>query len=206
MTAARVEHLEISGRPEAWRDLGLLVAADGLVPFLFTSLRIRSSDAGGTGLVGWALSGIDPSVDEIDGLPTTVVDATDPVLAEHPNGATELDHVVVLTSSLERTCDAVEAATGSPLKRVREVGTMRQGFHRVGSGGLIVEVVERPEVTDPHAVFWGVVVNVTDLDAAVERIGSERIGDPKDAVQPGRRIATVRESAGLGLPVAFMSH
>ena len=82
---------------------------------------------------------------------------------------------------------------------------MRQGFHRVGSGGLIVEVVERPEVTDAHATFWGVVLIVADLDAAVELIGSDRIGAPKDAVQPGRRIATVRGSAGLGTPVALMS-
>ena len=36
------------------------------------------------------------------------------------------------------------------------------------------------------------------------RLGDD-LGAPRDAVQPGRRIATVRESAGLGVPVAFMS-
>jgi hypothetical protein len=31
------------------------------------------------------------------------------------------------------------------------------------------------------------------------------LGDIRDAVQPGRRIATVRREAGLGVPVALMT-
>jgi hypothetical protein len=31
------------------------------------------------------------------------------------------------------------------------------------------------------------------------------VGPIRDAVQPGRRIATVRRSAGLSVPVALMS-
>ena len=122
---------------------------------------------------------------------------------EHPIGAIGLDHVVVTTDSLERTCTAIEAATGAPLKRVREVGEMRQGFHRIG--GLIVEVVERAGLPVAPAWFWGLVLNVEDLDAAAERIGPDAISDPRPAVQPGRSIATLRESAGLGLPVALMT-
>jgi hypothetical protein len=82
---------------------------------------------------------------------------------------------------------------------------MRQGFHRIGSGGLIVELVERPEIPDGPAVFWGLVVNVDDLDVACAVIGPDLVSAPKDAVQPGRRIATVRTEAGLGLPVALMT-
>ena len=37
------------------------------------------------------------------------------------------------------------------------------------------------------------------------RIGDDRIGAPRDAVQPGRRIATIGEGAGLGVPVALMT-
>ena len=111
----------------------------------------------------------------------------------------------MLTGSLDRTCGAIEDATGAPLKRVRELGEIRQGFHRLGRGGLIVEVVERPEVGDDPASFWGVVINVDDLDAATAVAGPDLIGAAKDAVQPGRRIATVRSEAGLGLPVALMS-
>lgn len=204
---ATVEWLEIGGDADAWRSLGLVVAADGLVPLHGTSLRIVDPSRG-EGLVGWALSGVDVSRDGTDvdgGLPTSVVEATDPVFAAHELGASGLDHVVVMTRDLERTTDAIAAATGCDLKRVREVGTMRQGFHRIGRGGLIVEVVERPEIEEGRARFWGLVLNVDDLDAACERIGSDRISAPKDAVQPGRRIATVSSDAGLGLPVALMT-
>jgi hypothetical protein len=199
---ARVEWLTIGGDAMRWRALGLTVGGDGLVPFLFASLRIVDGEPG---VQGWALSGIDPAIRDIDGLPTTVVDASPPAIAQHANGAVELDHVVVLTGSLERTCGAIADATSAPLKRVRELGDTRQGFHRIGRGGLIVEVVERGEVGDDAASFWGVVINVSDLDAALDLAGPELVGPAKDAVQSGRRIATVRNEAGLGLPVAMMS-
>lgn len=204
---ALVEWLEIGGDAEAWRSLGLVVSETGLVPLHGTSLKIVDQ-ANGVGLVGWAMSGVDASIDgtSIDGgLPTRVVDAAGPVFAQHEVGASGLDHVVVMTRDLNRTTDAIAAATGCELKRIREVGSMRQGFHRIGQGGLIVEVVERPEVEDGPAGFWGLVLNVDDLDAACERIGEGRISAPKDAVQPGRRIATLSKDVGLGLPVALMT-
>ena len=82
---------------------------------------------------------------------------------------------------------------------------MRQGFHRLGRGGLIVEVVSLPELPEGPARFWGVVLNVDDLDMACARIGADRVSLPKDAVQPGRRIATISAAVGLGLPVALMT-
>jgi hypothetical protein len=33
----------------------------------------------------------------------------------------------------------------------------------------------------------------------------EKLGEVHDAVQPGRRIATVRREAGLGVPVALIT-
>jgi len=38
----------------------------------------------------------------------------------------------------------------------------------------------------------------------VEMLGAHA-GEPRAAVQPGRRIATVRRSAGLTVPLALMS-
>ena len=205
--ACRVEWLEIAGNAASWRSIGLVVGEDGMIPLYGTSLRIVGEDRG-TGLVGWALSGVDTALDGSlvdDGLPTSVVDPAGPVFAQHDLGAIGLDHVVVMSADLDRTSQAIDSATGCELRRVRELGSMRQGFHRMGSGGLIVEIVERPEVPEGPATFWGVVVNVEDLDGACERIGTDLISDPKDAVQPGRRIATVREEVGLGLPVALMT-
>lgn len=204
MADARAELLEVSGPADRWRALGLTVMADGTIPFLFASLAVTDA-TDRDGIVGWAISGIDPDVTDIDGLPTRVVDARVPTLADHPNGAVEVDHVVVTTGSLERTSDAITAATGCELRRVRDLGHSRQGFHRLGRGGLIVEIVERPEIDDSHASFWGLVLNVGDLDAALTLLGPDLVGEAKDAVQPGRRIATVRREAGLAMPLALMS-
>jgi len=115
---------------------------------------------------------------------------------------------VVLTPDLERTSASIAEATGHELRRVREVGSMRQGFHRIGERGhlgLIVELVQRPDIEPGPAAFWGIVLIVDDLDAAYDLIGPDRVSAPKDAVQPGRRIATLRADAGLDIPVALMT-
>ena len=110
-----------------------------------------------------------------------------------------------MTSSLETVSGAVADATGCALKRTRELGTITQGFHRIGRGGLIVEIVEHPDYDRGAAEFWGLVINVDDLDAACALLGPERVSEPKDAVQPGRRIATIRSEVGLGTAVALMT-
>jgi hypothetical protein len=201
----KVEWLTVAGDADAWRSIGLTVTADGLIPLVGTSIRIVPvADGDPTGIVGWALSGGDEAID-IDGLATEVVAPATPVYADHPLGASGLDHLVVSTADLERTSGAISATTGCELKRIREVGSMRQGFHRIGRGGLIVELVERPDLPAGPATFWGLVLIVDDLDAAYELLGADRISAPKDAVQPGRRIATIRSEVGLGLPVALMT-
>jgi hypothetical protein len=219
----RVEWLTVSGDPACWRSLGFVVTDDGLLPLHGTSLRIvpsvdpadppaqmsATSSTASSGLTAWSVSGLDlepGATADLDGLSTNSVAPMSPVYADHPIGATGLDHVVVMTSDLERTSAAIADATGCELKRIREIGSMRQGFHRIGRGGLIVELVERPEIPDGPAAFWGLVVIVDDLDVACELLGPDRISAPKDAVQPGRRIATIRSDAGLGLPVALMTN
>jgi hypothetical protein len=202
----KVEWLTVAGDADAWRSIGLTVTADGLIPLVGTSIRLVPAAARDSiGIVGWALSGARDTTD-IDGLETEVVEPARPVYADHPLGASGLDHVVVSTADLERTSGEIAEATGCELKRIREVGSMRQGFHRIGRGGLIVELVERPDLPAGPATFWGLVLIVDDLDAANELLGADRISAPKDAVQPGRRIATVRAEVGLGLPVALMTH
>jgi hypothetical protein len=207
----KVEWLAVVGDADTWRSLGLTVTDDGMIPLVGASIRLvsGSGDPGGSGIVGWALSGVagaSGGAVDVDGLATEVVAPSAPVYADHPLGASGLDHVVVSTADLERTSAAIAEVTGCELKRIREVGTMRQGFHRIGRGGLIVELVERPDLPEGPASFWGLVLIVEDLDAACELIGADRISPPKDAVQPGRRIATIRADVGLGLPVALMTH
>jgi hypothetical protein len=102
---------------------------------------------------------------------------------------------------------------GLDLRRVREqptpAGAPRQAFFRLGAEILELvaepdDVVERSGGRERPAHFWGLALRVSDLERTVEGLG-EHAGTIRDAVQPGRRIATVRRSAGLTIPIALMS-
>jgi len=167
--------------PEAWERLGFAVE-DGIVAL--GEERVHLTGRGG-GILEVRAPGV--AADDPDGLPLQRGQTPSGwSRVAHPNGATVVDHVVVLTGSLERTVAALQAA-GLDLRRT--AGTM--AFLRLGS--YILEVVERGG--DP-ARFWGLVVVVPDPGAV------PGAGPAKDAVQPGRRIATV---TGLGTELAFMS-
>ena len=185
--AVKVEWLTVAGDADTWRSIGLTVTDDGLIPLIGTSIRVVPGADGGSGVIGWTLSGEgldgDPEFD-VDGLRTGVVDAADPTFAADQLGVSSLDHVVVTTPDLERTSTAIAEATGCDLKRIRDLGAMRQGFHRIGRGGLIVELVERPDVPPGPASFWGLVLIVDDIDAACALIGDDRVSPPKNAVSP----------------------
>jgi hypothetical protein len=199
-----VVELVVAAEPAAWRAAGFDVGADGTC--MLADIRLHLTGTGGiNGMTAWVLADApDPMVRDIDGLATAHASADDPVIATvHPNGVTSIDQVVVNTPDLERTCAAIEAVTAAPLKRIREAGAMRQGFHRLGS--LIIEVVSHPGVVGDHAKFWGLALNADDLDAMYAQCGDAAMSAPKDAVQTGRRIASFRESGGLGLPVAVMT-
>lgn len=205
MTAS-IDELKVADEPGPWAALGFAVEGDVCV---LGEVRIRLAGAdSGQGLVGWSLRGF--GSDELDGLPTSGSDREPPTEAlPHPNGITILDHVVAFTPALDRTVGALRGA-GLDLRRVREeptpAGAPRQAFFRVG--GAILEVVQQPaemiEVADGPAFFWGLAFVAPDLDATVAALG-DAAGEPRDAVQPGRRIATLGRSAGLSVPVALMS-
>jgi hypothetical protein len=191
--------LTVGGPVQPWIDFGLPVDARSEV--VVAGLRLIIDPDRPPGLVAWAGEGV--LVSDIDGIPTGMRDAPGDDTPGSLLSVMAWDHVVVMTNDLERTCAAIEACTHAPLKRIREAGPIRQGFHRWGR--TIIEVVESSQVTAGSAALWGLVWTVADLDAEVERLGPDRISPPKAAVQPGRRIATVRASAGLGVPVALMS-
>ncbi len=111
----------------------------------------------------------------------------------------------MFTPDLKRTITAIEGA-GMELRRIREATEpgpdVRQAFFL--PQGMIVEVVENPHGEEGPAQFWGVTLAVANLDRAAEVLG-DRLGEVRDAVQPGRRIATIRREAGLGIPVALIT-
>jgi hypothetical protein len=209
MDRPRLLELHVAGEPGAWVAAGFEV--DPVPPTPPARCRIGTTDVvlhgGEGGLIGWTLEGAIPADDGIDGLPTTIAHApADPPPGRHPNGVSGIDHVVVATPDAARTFEALEAA-GFELRRVRDAGTpeqpRRQGFLLLAEALLEVVGPVEPEGEGP-ASFWGMTLVADDLDATVAALG-DRVGAPRDAVQPGRRIAVVTREAGLGLPVAIMS-
>ncbi len=206
--AVTIDELTVADAPGAWLALGFAVEGDACVVG-DVRIRLAGPDAG-KGIVGWSLRGVEMT--DLDGLATAPSERPPPVDApEHPNGVTALDHVVAIAPALDRTVVAMEEA-GLDLRRIREeptpAGAPRQAFFRLGS--VILEVVqEPPEATeraggDRPAFFWGLAFVTSDLDATVAGLG-DRVSETRAAVQPGRRIATLRRSAGLGVPVALMT-
>jgi hypothetical protein len=193
---AELAALQIADPPEAWSALGFTVASDGVMVLGGVELWLN---AAGRGITGWTLRRVTLHHD-IDGLPTGTT--TDPPAhaQPHPNGAVGLDHVVVTTPDFDRTAAALEEA-GMPLRRVREVGEIRQGFRRLGPA--ILEIVEAPKLPAGPARFWGLVVVVADLVGMRARL-APHVGEIRDAVQPGRQIATLSDGAGLSPRIAFM--
>jgi hypothetical protein len=206
--APTLDELTVADTPEAWRACGFEVEGDTCVVGE-TRVRLAPGD-GEKGLTGWSLRELEGS--ELDGLATARSERPPP--AERPlhrNGVTALDHVVAISSDLDRTVAALRGA-GLDLRRIREeptpAGAPRQAFFRLGEP--ILEVVQAPAEAiertggDRPAFFWGLAFIAPDLDATVAALG-DRAGEPRDAVQPGRRIATLHRSAGLSLPVALIT-
>jgi hypothetical protein len=199
-----VAALEVVAPIAAWQAAGLpLVDGEAIVDGIAIRMREPATDELAR-IERWVLADCPTEVTTIDGLPTARgVPLSSSGRGEGLLAGSRFDHLVVMTSSLERTCAAIEGATAAPLKRIREAGPVRQGFHRLG--GLIIEVVETAQVTVPHALFWGFVLIVDDLHEVCAALGPELISLPKQAVQPGRQIATFRQGAGLGVPTALMT-
>jgi catechol 2,3-dioxygenase-like lactoylglutathione lyase family enzyme len=198
-----LDELVVADEPAAWSALGFTVDGDRLAVGA-TRLRL-AGQAAGRGIVSWSLRGLPTT--ELDGLCTERSQAPPPEPGRHPLGALAIDHVVVSTPDFDRTVRAFEKG-GLDLRRERSAGSaqrpVRMGFFRVGEP--ILELVEHPDAPDGYAPasFWGLVVVTEDLDAAAQRLGAH-IGEAHDAVQPGRRIATVRPSAGVSPALALMS-
>lgn len=206
--ASTIDELAVADGPDAWSALGFALDGDACVVG-DVRIRLAGSDAG-RGLTGWSLREIEST--ELDGLSTTRSDRQPPAeRPAHSNGITALDHVVAITPALERTIAVLQGA-GLDLRRVREeptpAGAPRQAFFRLGA--TILEVVQEPDEAveraggDRPAFFWGLAFIAPDLDATVAGLG-DRVSEIRPAVQPGRRIATLRRSAGLAVPVALLT-
>ncbi|MCW1824271.1 glyoxalase [Mycolicibacterium conceptionense] len=203
-----VDALDVADPPDAWARAGFSVDPDGTCRVGHVRIRLIGDDRG-TGITGWALRGLPGygPVEDLDGIPTrrSTTNIADP--GTHPNGATAIDHVVLLSPDLRRTVSSLGAIGVQPRReRDAELGgrPMRQIFFRLGE--LILEVVGSPETaSDGPSKLWGITYVVDDIDATAAFFGNHT-APIKDAVQPGRRITTVRNrDFGMSVRTAVIS-
>lgn len=177
----RLTGLRVADDPATWEALGFAVVDDA-VTVGGVRIELAGSEAG-EGILGWTLDGA-----ETDG-------------PGHPNGVVAVDHVVAFTNDLDAAMERL-AADGLQVRRVREAGEGRQqAFYVLGTA--LLELVG-PVEGEGEWRFWGLTLVASDLDALAGRLGP-LLGEPRDAVQAGRRIATLRRDAGSSVAIAFMT-
>lgn len=187
----RLTGVRLGTAPAALERLGLDVAGDRAG---VGGVTIEAAgDGAGEGILGLDLDRA------ADGGPLPLVHVEPVEDGAHPLGATAVDHVVVLAGDV----DAAVRDLGAVARRTEVRDGRRYAF--VVAGTALLEFVgpATPDGRPPRC--WGLALTVADLDVAVALLG-EACGAPKDAVQPGRRIATVRHAElGLGVPTVLLS-
>jgi hypothetical protein len=205
-----IDALEVADPPAAWRDAGFTVDPEGICRVGAVRIELVGR-GGGSGLVGWTLrSRAADALGDVDGVPTTWAagmadDARTP--AVHANGVTAIDHIVLLSPDLDRTVTALATAGVHPRReRDADLGgqPIRQIFFRFGE--TVVEVVGTPGAAGPGpSTLWGVTFVVEDIDRSADHFG-DRTTPVKPAVQPGRRITTLRHhELGMSVRTALIS-
>ena len=191
VTAPVLEALAIADDPAAWQDAGFDVDGEGCCRIGRVDVHVAGADAG-RGIVSWTLGDGDDR----------------PPAEAHPNGTVTIDHLVLTTPDPERTIATLEGQ-GMVHRRTRLPDDydqpMRQDFFRLGE--VILELIG-PRAPDPGAAdrpdrLYGLALTVGDLEATAAFLG-DRLGRVKDAVQEGRKIATLRRGVAA-IPIAFMS-
>lgn len=120
-----------------------------------------------------------------------------------------IDHIVIASGDSGSTAAAFESTISLEIRRkmIRPGTNAQLAFAKLGE--VIIEFAGPPEPRPGPvtARYWGLAFNVRNLDGLVERVREAGLpgGDPKPAVQPGARIASVKGGTG-GVPVALMEY
>ena len=198
-----LDALVVGDDPAAWTAAGFTVDGDEVA---IGGIRVICTGDGG-GADRWRLRADGDVPASVDGIATTGTSHDPPEPGVHPNGVVAFDHVVLRSPDLDRTTDAL-AALGLDLRRTRDVDlgeqSVQQRFFRMGEA--ILELVGPPAPAgDGPCRIWGYALVTEDIDASVAQLGTW-CAPPKPAVQPGRRIATVRtRELGIGPTIALMT-
>ncbi len=209
--------LFVADDAEGWAAAGFSLRHNGRErSVVIGTIRIvLEPDTSANGITHWAFGSSQITVTDgsIDGIRTVVTDdgPAEPIDAEHPNGASRIDHVVVTTPDLPRTLEALQNA-GFAVRRSRDVPNSNKRQVFLWAGETILEVVGSVKQHDSSgrtdaapATLWGLAITSNNLQDAAETLGSS-LSKPKDAVQPGRLVATVATNQlDISVPMILMT-
>jgi hypothetical protein len=200
----RLIGLAVGDGPAVWAAAGFDVEDDH-VDVGGVRIRLAGRDDG-TGIRSWSFD--PPWARPIDGLPTVddpTLGTSRPTPAAHANGVTVLDHVVIATPDMERTTGALREAGIEPRRTIvgaRGETDVLYRFFLLGT--CVLELIGPTDAAasppDEPARFAGLAFTT----ATIDELG-ELAGEPRPAIQPGRRIATLRREIGVSVPVAFLT-
>jgi hypothetical protein len=201
--ARRLTGLQVADDPQVWSAMGFTVDGTSVVVG-GVHVQLRGAEDGARrGLTGWSFE--PPWPTSIDGLPvgsTSAAAGPTPADRTHPNGASAVDHVVVASPDVERTTAALGTAGIEPRRTVvgaRGDDDVLYRFFLLGT--CVLELIGPAVATgDGPARFVGLAFTTDAIDGLGDAASA-----PRPAVQPGRRIATVRRELGSSLPIAFLS-
>lgn len=189
----RLEVIEIGAESDAWRACGFALGDNGV--FAAGPVVVRLTDEQRP--VRLRLS------NPVAGLERCAA-AGPPQQTPHPNGVFAVDHVVIATRDPDTLTSALTDA-GAELRGIRQAMAggveIEQRFLPL-PGGLI-ELVASPAAPE-SPVIWGITFACADPDQVAAH-WPVQVSPPHDAIQPGRRIATIGKNAGLGARVALIS-
>ncbi len=196
--------LDIGDDPGAWTEAGFSVV-DGETRVGSTTIRLDGTDRG-RGILSVAIDGVTETIDGLTFSPP--IPRFNPRITPlHANLVAAIDHVVAMSPDMDRTVEALTAA-GLGLRRTRlfEGGgaTNRQAFFWFGD--VILELAGADATHGPGpAQWWGLAFTCPDLDESHSSLCG-LLDEPKDAVQPGRRIAGLHtHDVDISVPIVFMS-
>lgn len=205
-----LERLVVGDNPDSWRAAGFTVHGS-LMRFGKVTVELVGSD-GPRGVLGWKLRGISTDIDGLVTQPDTSVEVLEAIpepsgVNEHTNAVFGIDHVVIETGDIERTVGAFE---GAGMKERRSAvmetpaGERRQSF--LWAGRVILEIIgPMSPKSEKETMIWGLALVTGNLQTT-SHVLEEKLSEPRDAVQPGRKIATMKTAdLDISVPIVIMS-
>lgn len=125
-------------------------------------------------------------------------------------GATHIDHIVISSNDSAATAAAFASNLGIDIKRTMSRPGTRAHLEFAKLQEVVLEFAGPGEVKpydEVKARLWGIVLAVQDIEAAVAHLRGlgHAVTDPSPAVQPGAKIATVKDGT-CGVPFAVIQY